>query len=122
MDGQVNPIESGVVQKAKELGIFNAEPGVVRKAEDSNMGPEELAAQQRLLSASMTPTQPVKKEVTHEQLKQALLVLTEGVMRLDDKADALQLAVDQLAETIEDLATDLREDVFGRDFGGRDDV
>ena len=70
----------------------------------------------------MTTPPAVKKEVTLDQLKQALMILTEGIDRLDDKVDAVQLAVEQVAETIEELHSDLREEVFGRDFVGRDDV
>ena len=104
MDGQVN---QDVVQKAKELGIFNPEPGTVVRVENS---------------AVLKVTIPPPKEVTLDQLKQALLVMTEGIEKLDDKVDAVQLAIEQVAETIEDLTTDLREEVFGRDFGGRDDT
>jgi Ni,Fe-hydrogenase maturation factor len=106
MDGQVNQVESEVVQKAKELGIFKSEPGTVVRVEKGEAKP-------------LFRSQP---EVTLDQLKQALMILTEGIDKLDDKVDAVQLAIEQVAETIEDLTTDLREEVFGRDFVGRDDV
>jgi hypothetical protein len=68
-------------------------------------------------SKTLTTVPPDEKAVTHNQLKQALLIVAEGVMKLQEQSDVLLLATEQLNETLEELANDLREEIFRGGYG-----